>query len=889
MLLALIIQARPAYTQETWYATYDMALEAISQGRWEEAVTRLEAALSQKPAPELNARTYGVWRRNYLPFYHLGVAYYNMGNYELAREYFSRSLDAGVIKNSPENLEALESYLKAIAEQVSSTQAEMTARIQEEFAKGLELEREGKLEQAQVKFESVLTLDPGSQTASEHLERINMELESRRDQARITARTEEALNKGKAHLEAGNLQEALKSFDEVLSLSPDQPEALSLREQAESQLNRLALEESNKKTKLRKLMPRGDSLLKQGRLQEALEVFEEVLSIVPQDKAAAGYIDRINRLQNELTRRELQAGLLLEAEELLAKDSLIASRDKVIMAKELGASLIADSMLSLLDSLFAERERITRFRDLPQLVLNIPPDSGYRLSRPQALLAGTASDDDGITRIAVVVNGVIYEIYQLQENQPLNQRISFEKKVRLDRGANLIVLEVYDTKATMHKTSRTVFYQPPFWRSPLFLTACLLLLILAGGSYYYYKRSLIQYLLNRFRRRPFEVIDPNPFIVGNPIRSREMFFGREDDFSFVKSKVDNEQYGSLIVLFGERRAGKTSLLYQILGGKLGPDYQPVFIDMQAMAVNNDSEYLGRMAEITVETVGRDKLDYDLTQFENKSRNPYTLFDKFIDKLLGAIGNVKILFLFDEYELIEDKVEDKKLNKDIFLFLSGLVEHKPGLFLIFTGTHLLQERKKAYWHPLLHRCDYRNISYLTANDTRRLITEPVKDKVFYLGSSVSDVMRLTAGQPFYTQLVCRNVVEMLNEQQRNYFYEEDIPAIVREIIDNPPPQMIYFWAGLSSEEKVTLSVTADLCKHRDTYSSLKDINESIAKNSLPSTPEQVKKACETMVGREVLEVNTRQVYRFRMDLLRIWIREDHNLYKVSREITQPLSV
>ncbi len=888
-ILTILIGAWPASSQETWYAAYDMALEAISQSRWEEAVTKLELSLRLNPKPELNARTYGVWRRNYLPFFHLGAAHYNLGQYELAREYFNRSLEAGVIKRSAENLEALEGYLKAIFEQTSSTQVEMAALIQEEFTKGLELEQEGKLDQALVKFESVLTLDPENKPASEHVAKINLELEHLRDEVLKTARIEETLNKGKSHLEAGNLEEALDSFHEVLALAPEHPEALRLREQAESRINQLAIEESIKKTRIDELLPLGDRLFAQGRLKEALEVFGKVISLDAENTDAAKYIDKINELQNELTRKELQAGLLAEADILLEKDSLIASRDKIILAKELGVSIAADSMLFLLDSLLAERERINRFRDQPQLVLNIPPDSSYRVTRPQTLLAGTASDDDGITSIVAVVNGVEYDIYRLQENQPVNQRISFEKKLRLAQGMNLIILEVYDSKAVAHKAGRTVYYQPPLWRNPFFIAGCMALLILIGGTYYYYKRSLIHYLLNRFRKHPFKVIEPNPFIVGNPIRSREMFFGREDDFSFVQSNVDNEQYGSLIVIFGERRAGKTSLLYQILGGRLGPKYIPVFIDMQAMAINDDSEYLGRMAEITAKALGPGRIKFDLARFEEKSRNPYTLFDKFIDKVLDSIREAKILLLFDEYELIEDKVEDRKLSKDIFLFLSGLVEHKAGLFLIFTGTHLLQEREKAYWHPLLHRCAYRNISALTQNDTRRLITQPVKDKVFYLGSSVNEIMRLTAGQPFYTQLICRNIVEMLNEQQRNYFYEEDMPAIVREIIDNPPSQMLYFWAGLSTEEKAILSVTADLCKSRDTFSSLKDISDSIVKNGLPLTAGQTKKACEAMVGREVLEVNMKQVYRFRMDLFRIWIREEHNLFKVSREIERIISI
>jgi tetratricopeptide (TPR) repeat protein len=888
-ILIVLFTARQALSQQTWYAAYDLAIEAISQSRWEEAVTMLQTALELNPKPEFNARTYGVWRRNYLPFYHLGAAHYNLGNYEQAQQYFDRSLEAGVIRKNPENLEALEGYLKAISEQSISSQTEMAARVQEEYAKGIELEELGQLEQAQVKFESVLTLDPENQLASEHLASINLELEKLREEAKHNALIEEVLTRGKTHLESGSLEEARKCFDEILALSPEHSEASRLKEQIESRINQMALEAKNKKNQVNTLLATGRRLFEEEHLKEALETFNQVLSLEPGNAEAEEFNLKIDSLQLVMTRRELQAGALAEAEELLANDSLIASRDKVIMAKELGTNPAADSMLALLDSLFAERERINRFRDQPQLVLNIPPDSSLSTRKRNFLLAGTATDDDGIVSIVAMVNGVKQDLFLPEDHSDARQRISFERKIRLARGETSIVLQVYDSKTNIYTTNRSIHYRPFFWRSPFFITACMLVLFLIGGSYYYYKRSLIQYLLNRFRKRPFRVIEPNPFIVGNPIRSREMFFGREDDFSFVKSKVDNEQFGSLIVLFGERRAGKTSLLYQILGGKLGSNYLPVFIDMQAMAINDDSEYLGRMAEITVEAVGKDRIDYDLSVFENKTKNPYTLYDKFIDRVIKTIGETKLLFLFDEYELIEDKVTDGKLSKDIFHFLSGLVEHKPGFFLIFTGTHLLQELEKAYWHPLLQRCDYRNISYLTENDTRRLISVPVKDKVFYLGSSVNDIMRLTAGQPFYTQLVCRSIVEMLNEQQRNYFYEEDIPTIVREIIDNPPPQMIYFWAGLSTVEKSTLSVIADLCKNRETYAGLQDIKVSVTKNILPVTMKQVKKVCEIMVGREVLEVDAKQVYRFRMDLFRIWFREEHNLYKIAREIEQVHSV
>ncbi|MEA2062151.1 MAG: hypothetical protein U9P14_00510 [Gemmatimonadota bacterium] len=892
VVLILVAGRSPLPGQDTWFAAYDMALEAISQSRWDEAVTRLHESLLLKPEPELNARTYGVWRKNYLPFFHLGVACYNLGQYELARKQFEKSLASKAILGSPENMEALEGYLKAIAEQVISSQQEMATRIRDEYSKGIELERQGELEQALVKFESVLTLEPRNSKAADHLERINRELAHRRDLALKKRQADELLARSAAFLESGNLEEALKVFNELLSLMPEMPEALELRRQTLSRINDRALEESRKKRQLDELISSARRQYGRGRLERALELFNRALTLEPANAETAGYIEKINAALNERNRLEIQTGMLQEAAALIEEDSLIAARDKVILAKDLGLSLSADSLLALLDSLLAERDRSSRLRDKPQLVLNIPPDSVMRVAASRFLLEGTALDNDGIRRITAFMGGVEYEIYKLGEGQypeTGSRSIPFEQRLLLAEGENRIVVEVLDSKDMVRTAGRTVFFRPPIWREPFFMAGCMLIVIIAAGIYYYYKRSLIQYLLNRFRRHPFEVIVPNPFIVGNPIRSSEMFFGRQDDFSFVKAKVDNEQYGSLIVLFGERRAGKTSVLYQILGGRLGPEYLPIFIDMQAMAVNDDSEFHGRVAEISVEALGPDKIDFDLSVFENKSKNPYTLFGKFIDKLLKSVSSKKILLLFDEYELIEDKVEDGKLSKDIFLFLSGLVEHKAGLFLIFTGTHRLQDRKKAYWQPLLHRCDYRNISYLTENDTRRLITEPVRDKVFYLGSSVNDIMRLSAGQPFYTQLVCRNIVEMLNDLQRNYFFEEDIPSTVREILDNPPPQMIYFWAGLAGAEKITLSVIAFLSRQRDHFCSLEEICNSIRENSLPSTPGEVKTACERLIQREVLETNAKQLYHFRMDLFRIWIREEHNLYKVSREIEQTMSV
>ena len=67
----------------------------------------------------------------------------------------------------------------------------------------------------------------------------------------------------------------------------------------------------------------------------------------------------------------------------------------------------------------------------------------------------------------------------------------------------------------------------------------------------------------------------NPYIVGNPIKTAEMFFGRQDDFDFIKRKLESGDKSYIIVLCGERRSGKTSILFQILSGRLGKNFIPI--------------------------------------------------------------------------------------------------------------------------------------------------------------------------------------------------------------------------------------------------------------------------------------------------------------------------
>ena len=53
----------------------------------------------------------------------------------------------------------------------------------------------------------------------------------------------------------------------------------------------------------------------------------------------------------------------------------------------------------------------------------------------------------------------------------------------------------------------------------------------------------------------------NPYIIGIPIRQKDKFYGRREIFYFIETQL--RQNSKIILLQGQRRIGKTSVIEQI--------------------------------------------------------------------------------------------------------------------------------------------------------------------------------------------------------------------------------------------------------------------------------------------------------------------------------------
>ena len=417
---------------------------------------------------------------------------------------------------------------------------------------------------------------------------------------------------------------------------------------------------------------------------------------------------------------------------------------------------------------------------------------------------------------------------------------------------------------------------PPFYTRAGFIIGAILVAFLIPASAF-------AAVVIRQRRQEFQII-PNPYIVGNPIRTKDMFFGREDDFGYVQSRLGTGEAGLVIVFAGERRSGKTSILFQILDGRLGEQFVPVLLDMQGMAVDSDAQFLERMASVIDEALVRAGMESAAVSTDSWEVDPIRTFERFIAQAMVALGDRSLLLMLDEYELIETKIDDGTIRSDLITFFASLLEAHPRLSFIFTGSRHLEQRNVAYWRVLIGKSLYRRISFLSEGDALRLIMEPVTDQVVYPRGIPERIVRLTAGQPFYTQVICQNMMDRLNEVERNRVRQEDVDAVAEELADNPLPQMIYFWDGLESDQQTILSFLGEVLEDPNRYASAQMLIDFAQEQNLALRLESsgLERVLNDLFVNEVLERERagegQYEYRFRVDLFRLWVRQAHSVWE-----------
>lgn len=222
----------------------------------------------------------------------LGLQYYRNNEYLLSQAEWNALLEI-----DPGN-ESAESYLERIREKLAEQIAMHRERAREN-------ESIGKLAEALDEWNLVRTLDPGSEEAQreysrikERLTELSQNLESAREELQIIDMFETALS----HFSQGDYTRAEDILSSILARRPDHAEARTLLEKVRRRMVPLT---EGQKAEIRRLYIEGMEHFTQERYRKAIDLWERVLKIDPENESIIKNIEearsRLNKIGQEET------------------------------------------------------------------------------------------------------------------------------------------------------------------------------------------------------------------------------------------------------------------------------------------------------------------------------------------------------------------------------------------------------------------------------------------------------------------------------------------------------------------------------------------------------------------------------------------------------------
>jgi hypothetical protein len=378
--------------------------------------------------------------------------------------------------------------------------------------------------------------------------------------------------------------------------------------------------------------------------------------------------------------------------------------------------------------------------------------------------------------------------------------------------------------------------------------------------------------------KPFQRIFPIPYVTGTPLQSDAMFVGRGEILQFVREHLLGAYQNNVIVLHGQRRTGKTSILYQ-LRRVLAETHVCVLVDMQGKAARGLVDFLYSLADDITYTLEDLDIEVDLPERREFEESPEFFFrSRFLRQVGERLGQRNILLMFDEFEELQTRVETGVLEPNIFPYLRNLMQHEQKVDFVFAGTHKLEELAAEYWSILFNIAVYKKISFLTAGETDQLITQPVVAfGLEYDPLAARRIYAVTAGQPYFVQLVCHELAAYHNETQRNYLTTYDVEAVLKTIIERGEAHFKYIWAGATPQERWILLGAAEHLAHAESITFaelaawLRQQQASLDAAALPNVLAELEQ-------RDILTRPSRgrRRFRFKIDLVRRWIIANRQL-------------
>ncbi|HEV8631652.1 MAG TPA: ATP-binding protein, partial [Thermoanaerobaculia bacterium] len=705
----------------------------------------------------------------------LGIAYHHLGQNDAALQAFDTEERLGVVRGSAAALAELQRQrqlaLDARQQAAGGAGPRMADVLRQSVAEARGLAQQRKLDEAMNALGRGLAVAPEDREAGELMATLRSQVLTRDRAKEAAAAAERDLQAARAHLEGGRPEQAASLLRQVLAAGPN-AEASRLLASAQETIA-AATAAGTRTARIAEALAAARRFAAGGKAPEALAQLELVLALDPQHAEASALRTRLAAAQGEA-----QQHARLDDQLALAQGHLAARRFEEALSAANLVLAVDHGQPQALDLVRRAYGEISRRLLSDPAAGNIPPAIRFadlrreeggtlaeRVREAQLRLNGIAIDRSPVT---IAVRGPAgrsvpattssqqvgdYYVTEFQVQSPLPAGPTMFRVVATDRGG-------------LSSTSEyAVIYQRPWFRWPPLQA---LALIVPGTG-------LAGLLLWRNRRRHRRLRRRfNPYIAGGPVFAEELFFGREALLQRILQTIHTNS----LLLHGERRIGKTSILHQLrrrLERMEDREYQfyPVYVDLQGTP---EEKFFATLADQIFETLA--PVVGDAGRSPAVTRAGYSHHDlvRELHDLLRAlqersVKRIKLVLLIDEVDELNHY--DPRVNQKLrSLFMKRFAE---SLVAVVAGVRIRKEWEKetSPWYNFFEEVE---VDAIAAASARELVLRPIRG-VFRVEAGVAErITAISAGRPYLIQRHCLALVNRLHDEGRRTLTLADVEAL-----------------------------------------------------------------------------------------------------------------
>ncbi len=296
----------------------------------------------------------------------------------------------------------------------------------------------------------------------------------------------------------------------------------------------------------------------------------------------------------------------------------------------------------------------------------------------------------------------------------------------------------------------------------------------------------------------------NPFTFGNPIKDPARFYGREAELRQITNRLLSSAHESTSII-GERRIGKTSLLYHLgnpeISTRLGltPDkFCLVYADFQGLTDITPTRFWQRILKKMSRSLCDESLKPNIEKLSGQES--FDLFD--LEDLFEATQDkgLTVVLMLDEFEYV---TQNPNFKGDFFGGLRALAIHHGVALLPATRRELVD---------LCHSDEIKGSPFFNIFANVVLRPFPIEDAASLVDGYLSSleetfspeerefILRLGGGQPFFLQIAGHYLVDAKTQglSARPLFEHA-----VADFDQQADPHFSYLWSHCTESEKITL--------------------------------------------------------------------------------------